>query len=153
MTWVHRQIEQGNLKVVRPRNLATLTPAFMPLKPGVKYRTWSSPSKGHFVYPGSDHSFCGFGLCPPEDPDFGAESGWDEVWWFVEDDRPDSMCKQCSDKYGVWQRSKRELPQTSPIPAEEWAKNHAPLAALEQRKWQRLVDMFDGVLEVEEVET
>lgn len=130
--------------------------AYQPLKPGVKYRTFWNPSKGHFVQPGTDYSFCGLGLCPPEDPDFLIESGWDQVAWFVVDERDGNMCKACSSGHLAWLAAQRAkggaLPTSSPVSAAEWEKRMKPLSLLEQRKWSRLVGMFDGILEVEEVD-
>lgn len=147
------------MRVTRPRNLAQLEPAYAPLKEGVRYRTSWDPRKGHYVMPGTDHSFCGIGLCPPEDPDFGINSGWDEVWYFVEDDRdPKTLCKYCSDKWSAWQthrRQTRQLPTDSPISQQEWAeygeRKMKPLNALEERKWQMLLARLNDVLPMEEV--
>lgn len=152
-------IEAGELPVLRPRNLAQLVPAYMPLKPRVWYRTSWDPRKGHLAYPNSDYSWCGLGLCPPEDPDFGINTGWDEVWWFVEDDRASSThCKPCLDADDKWRAARRDtrsLPTDSPVTKDEWAKlgeeKMKPLNALEERKWQMLLARLNAILPMEEV--
>lgn len=152
-------IEQGYLRVQRPRGLATLEHVTYPPRQGERIRTSWDPRKGHYVMPGTDHSFCGLGLCPPEDEDFGINTGWDEVWYFVYDDRDvKTLCKQCSDKWSDWRtvhRDRRALPQNSPISQREWARigeeRMRPLNALEERRWQMLISSINSVLPVEEV--
>ena len=133
--------------------------AYMPLREGIRYRTSWNPNKGHYVVPGADHSFCGLGLCPPEDPDFGPNSGWDQVWYFVEDDRDSkTLCKACLDGWSAWRthrRPTRQLPTDSPVTADEWAeigeRKMRPLNQLEERKWQQLLSRLNSVLPMEEV--
>lgn len=157
MTWVADQIAKGHLKVVRPRNLATLEPVYAPIRAGERVRTFWNPQKGHYVLPGTDHSFCGLGLCPPEDPDYLIHSGWDEVAYFVYDDRdPKTLCKQCSDGYAAWRLSQsgpvRSLPTESPVSADEWARMLGPKAELEKRKLSMVINRFEEAgIHIEEV--
>lgn len=134
------------MKVTQPRGLRDMEHVYYPPKEGRVIRTFWDPRKGHYVMPGTDHSFCGLGVCPPEDETFLIDSGWDEVAYFVYDDRePNTRCKPCADGWTQWQanrRPTRSLPQDSPVTAQEWAQKVGPEAMLEKRKTQMILNRF-----------
>lgn len=93
-------IAEGRIEsMAKPRGAVDAT---FPLQQGTWYRTFWNPSKGHLAVAGTDHSYCGLGLCTPEDIAWWIDSGWDEIGWFVIDTRVDNTrCRECSTKHAA----------------------------------------------------
>lgn len=120
MNWWERQIQLGwKGPVGQPRGT---TEAPYPLRTGVRYRVSLNPTHGHLLMPGEDYSYCGLTLAPDET--WLIESGYEEWFWIVEDERESgSWCKPCSKWKTYWMNSAfgEQKLTPSPISQDEWA--------------------------------
>ena len=119
MNWWERQISLGwKGPVGQPRG-SSLAP--FPLASGVRYRVSHSPGKSHLLTPGQDYAYCGLTLALEET--WLIDSGYDEFYWIVEDDRDaKNWCKPCSTWQQRWHGSAQSdsLKVDSPVTVLEW---------------------------------
>ena len=139
-SWWERQISLGwKGPTGMPRGS---TFAAFPLRTSTHYRVSHNPTKSHLLIPGLDYAYCGLTLAPTET--WLIETGYDEYYWIVEENRDEkSMCKDCSRWQTRWRGSaQQDFSVKSPITADEWT---ATVGQVTVRRKAKLDSMAETV--------
>lgn len=144
MNWWERQISlgwKGPFGLPRGTSQATF-----PLRTNQRYRVSMNPAKGHYLMPNRDYAYCGLTLAPEDD--WLINTGYDEFYWIVEDERVDSnWCKDCTRWKAKWAHSANlPLNLDSPIPTPEWTSTVGLQTVKEKAKLDAMADVVCGWL-------